>query len=1655
MNLIFSSIICKSLVNQRKSLCNHQLTISDQQFLYCQKANALQTTQIKESMHISQQSSHMFIYTDTVQNSQIQVEMDYVNVFAVFGFNKQGQNIQQSTVNVSLRFSVVQAALICLQCDLSVSQSVLVFQASGQVLSGVMLTAKDNLTLAASRVQFRFWSKQASGLVNQIQAKMTNFSLADVNITGFDGVRSADNGYLASLVSISSPISTTRVLVCADPMTARVGSLDKLAASSEQLACLSVCAAGTSYAYGLCLDDLRLGKYLEANDTYVCVDPFVFNGESCFCKEGFLLDADTCVDVAAQLTNLETWLAANISDIVGQLSNNADLAAKLSALDQHISGNASALNASIRANYDSAEAHLALNTTGLNLKIDASVASINSQIQSNTAQLLKVVLDNSTALDQRISDNSSVLNARLNLVNASMLDAVKKVYENITAVNATVSQLSANLDAGVASINTKLAALDANLLSNVTAINASILDLKNTTARDIVQINETLLNSTDQLQANILVVNATLLAVNGSLSSSISQVNGTLTAMNATFINNVSMINSTIMYINTLLLGNITQLNIFTNNTLNDIQTNISNTNNYLSKMISDQNKTIDTLMLQIFDAQNQVIDLNQAELDPQFDFSDDFNIDLVCAQQVFTQSFDITTITNSIQTSNFTGAFVFDGVNVNNAFLDVTDNSIQAASFSIFRSQTYFYNLKIQLGAQNLLSSSIVAESGVQMVNKMSIISKTSSTLQVQSAQILNVLSRTSSGTSIRNLLVNLAFASGSAGSVDLIYSASGALNVRNYQVAGSYYSSQSSCLGAFSTVNGQVSLQNVNFNPTVLIFGNTSSYLFAVFTQSSLQIQKIVISVGVSANPNIIASISSSAASQFVFGGIVAVSSQSKIDLRTSVFKVFSKFDTAFLNYTGQIFGQLTGANIVSVSQTCYQESVQLHAASKVHMGAIGLVEGVFSLSKSSFTMSLAGDANIQGFGTVAFISQLNTKSMFSDLTLQVQLGAKTTTYDEQNVSALVGRQLSLNWTVQNIVFNQLILLRGMQIGSISSFCENTLGYIENVQIENSTIASISYINSISGGFIGQVFTSTVNIQYLSMSGVVHNSVGTSMSYTGIGFGYVLSSSIIINQIIINKNNITAFSTSSVSYAGLMAAIVSSQLNVNNVNMITNNLTISGFADVIGGYIIGQYNTSTNVILEDIQIINSQMNGIGLYGANMASLTIGNINTVNVNILQLYIIESLLLVSNDYNSTYVGIVVGKSQYSQIVSEFVQLEQNTLNGTGRLNCYFGGIVGMLNASNLQTGNYRAVQLYLNSSSMHNNISTGGVIGQSNNSIINNSIIQLQEFTVINSNISSYGREQSMMGGFIGSIIKSNLSFVDIQIANVSITSTSSFTANEVNNGGFVGTVELFSNLLFQNCSALSIQVWCWSNTTSRAVLFIGKIENSTANFTLIELINSNATSKLTNQPRAGGFLGRVYYSTIIATQIYSVNNFVEPIASGDDSYGSGIATSIGNTTFTLQNSRIFNFVVKAQSQTSLVQGSTIFAHTNMSTIQIQDVVVEHPVINVSTSNTKNVYVGLISAELFSPNGYQNILNINNYFVNMVDVNFNGNDIKFGVIDGQNDMNTKYFISNSHSEGWLNIFEIAPKINQPLSNCADFKKYDNGATQQYTSKTGC
>ncbi|CAL6012046.1 Hypothetical_protein [Hexamita inflata] len=1086
--------------------------------------------------------------------------------------------------------------------------------------------------------------------------------------------------------------------------------------------------------------------------------------------------------------------------------------------------------------------------------------------------------------------------------------------------------------------------------------------------------------------------------------------------------------------INQLKLDSMTNI-LELNQSINILNDSIKSETAKIYRNISASNNTIDSLTKMVLllkdtitDMQNQIIDLNQDQQD-EMDTSD--LVDLVCFYQAFSQSFDIAAVTNSIYSSNFSGAFVFDdGANVNNAFLEVTDNSIQAASFSIFRSQTYFYNLKIQLGTQNLLSGSIVAESGVQMVNKMSIISRASSTLQVHLAQVLNILSRTSSGSefSIRNLLVNLAFASGSAGSVDLIYTASGALNVRNYQVVGSYYSSQSSCLGAFNTVNGQVSLQNVNFNPTVFTFGNTSSYLFAVFTQSLLQIQKIVISVGVStANPNIITSISSSATSQFVFGGIVAVSSQSQIDLQTSAFKVFSQFDTAFQNYTGQICGQLIGANIVSVSHICYQESAQLQAASKVLMGAIGLIEGVFSLAKTSIAISLAGDANIQGFGTVAFTSQLNSKSIFSDLTLQVQLGAKTTTYDEQNVSALVGRHMSLSWTVQNIVLNDLLLQRGKSAGGIIGFGENGIGLVQNVIVENSTISTSSYLTCISGGMIGQISGSTVNIQSINMNNVVQSASGTDYCSTGIIIGYTSAATIQIDELNVNQYNISSSVSNLVTQTGLIAFMISSKLSLKATTMFNCNATsISTItAKAHNGCVVAQANT-TSIIIKNYIFMNNNITALAPKDT-IASAIVGNINANSDLIAQNIIIRSSTMYTKSIASaSYGAFIICLIQQSRTVLQQIQVESSILTG-GTSSSSIQGVAGLVTQSNLTISQSQLTDSVFTSVASSTNSTVGGFLAKSMQSNITISTCEVGNIT-----ITSYTPLYSHQAGFIGSLIQSNLTQTYSIVQYSNITGSSSL---ESTSAGFLAYSE-YSNASY-TCNTVFNSTTFSYLKIARTSLFVGALDYSFLNLTSMNITNSVSYCKSSIQARNGGLFARIYNSTVYSTQTYLTNVKVTG-SSTTDAIAGGFSGWTFNSTIIISMVQLTQVNITAQSNTSLSVVGGMFAVQNSADVNISMLTIEMcTFISIASATTQFAYSSAITGQIDNTdalnNGSLNIthVKITSVFINAISILSGSSYQNGGMIIG-NQVNTKATLqfTDSFTDGLNKIQTVV------VANCA-------------------
>ncbi|CAL5996239.1 Hypothetical_protein [Hexamita inflata] len=617
----------------------------------------------------------------------------------------------------------------------------------------------------------------------------------------------------------------------------------------------------------------------------------------------------------------------------------------------------------------------------------------------------------------------------------------------------------------------------------------SLYDLTSNISATINFVNNSVNNLSDLLKTTTQSLNISMLTINTTLSDNISLLSTNLDQLNTNLHNNVSAVNQTILQLNSTLLSNISAVNLSMLMKTSNLQSNISTVNTTLTNQINASNVKINQLVNTIIDLQKQIVDLSQT--DPQMDFSDDFSNDLTCVQQLYINSFDIQVISNSVDAANFTGNFVFGDITVlNNAFIDVLDTSLSTSLFYLFKSQSYFYNIKIQVGTQTVGSGSIVSDQGIQLINKLSIISKVGSNIFIQPSNQLNILQRVSSGLNIRNLFINIQLSVRSVGTLDLVGTASGALNIRNYQILGTYYSTQSSSFVALNTNNSQIQLYSINFNPTVFTFGNMSSYFFCRLNFSSLLLQRIVLQIGVSdTDSNIITSISTTNSTDFAFGGIVNSVNYSQIDFKTSVFKIFASFNTQFINNSGQIFGLLNKSNTISVSQICYQDSSIFQTSSNV-ITVIGYVEGNLSFSRTTINFSISGDASFQSVGTIAFMTEMCIKAIMSDLNIQLKTSVKTTVQDEYNVSALVGRQNGLNWTVQNSIFNNVVLTRGMFMGIVAGICENSAGTIKNIQVTNSMLSSTDYSRSSSGGIAGCLSSSNIYIDSSNIINIISNS-------------------------------------------------------------------------------------------------------------------------------------------------------------------------------------------------------------------------------------------------------------------------------------------------------------------------------------------------------------------------------------------------------------------------------------------------------------------------------------------------------------------------------------------------------------------------------------
>ncbi|CAL5988530.1 Hypothetical_protein [Hexamita inflata] len=441
--MMFSSILFKSLTfTQPKASCVSKLSADGKEYQFCHKAKELSSYTLGQTLNLNNAGSSVFLYTEAVQSSNLTVQFSQATTFAVFGLQVESQKITGTTINVTIDFSIVTGALVCLQCNLSVDSSTLVFTASGQKLSGIMTTAGLFFQVSKSLLQFRLDGLYQSGLVNSIQREMAAFALQDSRMTCYFYNDGDQTGNLVVEVGAKTVLLASGFSICSNGIKDIASASDPAfwtVSGSISQNCLTICESGF-VTYGLCLMNLLNG--VQSNGQASCQNNFEFDGKDCVCEAGYVLNGSVCVDLVGYLQNL-TLNTTNANQYLVTTYNSLDLqlSQTINKLQSEISGNQSALMT---------------NLTNV-------ITSINNSIDSYVNQTQAYISGNASQIDSYLAGNISQLKLLLQY-NQSNLSAYVKTTENnlLTTLAANFDQLNTYLDNNVSSVNSKLHTLSYN-----------------------------------------------------------------------------------------------------------------------------------------------------------------------------------------------------------------------------------------------------------------------------------------------------------------------------------------------------------------------------------------------------------------------------------------------------------------------------------------------------------------------------------------------------------------------------------------------------------------------------------------------------------------------------------------------------------------------------------------------------------------------------------------------------------------------------------------------------------------------------------------------------------------------------------------------------------------------------------------------------------------------------------------------------------------------------------------------------------------------------------------------------------------------------------------------------------------------------------------
>ncbi|CAL5988558.1 Hypothetical_protein [Hexamita inflata] len=437
---VLSSILYKSLmIPSSKNICSQKVMHDGNEFTFCQRQKVLNQYQVKNELILSQQSNSIFVYTEAVKESNINVKLGRTNVFAVFGFELDNQEISSSTINVTIDFSIVTGALVCLQCNLSVDSSTLVFSASGQKLSGIMTTAGLFFQVSKSLLQFRLNGLYQSGLVNSIQREMAAFALQDSRMTCYFYNDGDQTGNLVAEVGAKTVLLTSGFSICSNGIKDIASASDPAfwtVSGSIGKNCLTICESGF-VTYGLCLMDLLNG--VQINGQASCQNNFEFDGKDCVCEAGYVLNGSVCVNLVGYLTDTTTSITVLDNDVLNDYQNAQQIIYSsfgevlqdqnqfYDDINQKISKSKIIIENSTKQTAYVVELELKNNITTFNLnylnasnnfklKMNESSKQIEDQLSSLQGQITKAKLLSQNISEKKLTGNTSQMLTKIQAV---------------------------------------------------------------------------------------------------------------------------------------------------------------------------------------------------------------------------------------------------------------------------------------------------------------------------------------------------------------------------------------------------------------------------------------------------------------------------------------------------------------------------------------------------------------------------------------------------------------------------------------------------------------------------------------------------------------------------------------------------------------------------------------------------------------------------------------------------------------------------------------------------------------------------------------------------------------------------------------------------------------------------------------------------------------------------------------------------------------------------------------------------------------------------------------------------------------------------------------------------------------------------------------